>query len=377
MAFGERPLPTEKKYSGENLAYTRRDAIVTDIVSHYRDRPEVPRIIDNYMVPAGSSLAQSSMVRDLFPYAAKYKSLSPSEQTFLFEHIDVAVATYENQFLYRHRTSKGQENAYIHATAAHDILASSNLGLVAKAVGKADPLRLSTPDLAQQGAIGLVKAIRQFDLSRDIQFSTYAMYWIEQKMYRSHDRPGALQISEVIRSQWTVVSKTIDELTSQLGRQPNLDEIYESSRPRIPKSSTKFTQEQLLHLLETVGPALAYSSLDGLHSNDNDGYELIELLADPNSPDPFEEIAPSDESKKHLKKFIAGLLKQVELGKTEKPVIIMLANGVPMSRIAIELGLTEVTIEKNKYTALRKLSSFVAQRNISAPAHDQIASEFS
>lgn len=43
---------------------------------------------------------------------------------------------------------------------------------------------LNTDDLIQVGYIGLIKALERYDLSRNTSFSTYAIYWIKQRMTR-------------------------------------------------------------------------------------------------------------------------------------------------------------------------------------------------
>ena len=38
------------------------------------------------------------------------------------------------------------------------------------------------PDLINEGNIGLIQAVRNFDLSKDVKFSTYAAHWINQSI---------------------------------------------------------------------------------------------------------------------------------------------------------------------------------------------------
>ncbi len=42
-------------------------------------------------------------------------------------------------------------------------------------------------DLFQEGVIGLIRAIETFDLSLKLKFSTYAIWWVKQRIYRALD----------------------------------------------------------------------------------------------------------------------------------------------------------------------------------------------
>ncbi|OMD44045.1 sigma-70 family RNA polymerase sigma factor [Paenibacillus odorifer] len=45
--------------------------------------------------------------------------------------------------------------------------------------------QLSYDDLVSEGTIGLISAIHKFDINKEVQFSTYAVWWIRQKIIRA------------------------------------------------------------------------------------------------------------------------------------------------------------------------------------------------
>jgi|DewCreStandDraft_1066081.scaffolds.fasta_scaffold00348_43 RNA polymerase primary sigma factor len=51
---------------------------------------------------------------------------------------------------------------------------------------------LTSLDLFQEGAIGLLRAIEKYDPHRNIKFSTYATWWIWQQLSRAADMQGSL-----------------------------------------------------------------------------------------------------------------------------------------------------------------------------------------
>jgi len=61
----------------------------------------------------------------------------------------------------------------------------SNMRLVASVAKKYSRLGVSTQDLIQEGAVGLIRAIEKFDPTRGFRFATYATWWIQQSVFRA------------------------------------------------------------------------------------------------------------------------------------------------------------------------------------------------
>lgn len=69
--------------------------------------------------------------------------------------------------------------------SAKNELVQSHLWMVVKEAKKYQNLGLDIMDLIQEGNNGLLKAIDKFDPSLGYQFSTYAMWWVKQKIKRA------------------------------------------------------------------------------------------------------------------------------------------------------------------------------------------------
>lgn len=56
------------------------------------------------------------------------------------------------------------------------------IGLVKSLASKYTKLGLSFDDLVQEGVLGLIEAKKRFDAKKETAFSTYASYWIKNKI---------------------------------------------------------------------------------------------------------------------------------------------------------------------------------------------------
>lgn len=67
-------------------------------------------------------------------------------------------------------------------TRARNLAVESNLGLVHKLARVLARPGIDHDDLAQQGVLGLMRAVDKFDIERCCSFSSYAAYWIRSSM---------------------------------------------------------------------------------------------------------------------------------------------------------------------------------------------------
>ncbi len=59
---------------------------------------------------------------------------------------------------------------------------SDHFGLVGAIARKYSNYGVPYDDLLQEGVLGLIEAEKRFDKSKNVQFSTYATYWIKKKI---------------------------------------------------------------------------------------------------------------------------------------------------------------------------------------------------
>jgi RNA polymerase sigma factor (sigma-70 family) len=68
---------------------------------------------------------------------------------------------------------------------ARNRLVEDNLGLVGSIANRFRSAVLSREDLMQEGTLGLIKAVGRFDHRRGFRFSTFATWWIRNRMRRA------------------------------------------------------------------------------------------------------------------------------------------------------------------------------------------------
>ena len=109
--------------------------------------------------------------------------------------------------------------------AARDKLINGNLRLVLSVIQKFSGRGESMDDLFQVGCIGLIKAIDCFDLSQNVQFSTYGVPMISGELRRFLRDHGAVRVTRSVRDTAYRVLQVKERLTAELGREPDVEVI--------------------------------------------------------------------------------------------------------------------------------------------------------
>ncbi len=82
-------------------------------------------------------------------------------------------------------------------------------------------------DLFQVGCIGLIKAIKKFDMAFDVQFSTYAVPMIMGEIKRFLRDDGIIKVSRSVKELGVKARHAKEQLAKKLGREPLVSEIAE------------------------------------------------------------------------------------------------------------------------------------------------------
>ena len=213
---------------------------------------------------------------------------------------------------------------------AADELVTNNMGLVYSVVSRFLNRMHDAEDLVQIGSIGLIKAVKKFDSSFGVQFSTYAVPMIIGEIKRFLRDDGAIKVSRRIKENAAKGRRTEEALRNRLGRTPSIMEISDECG---------ISEEDLIEAFESsVVPESLQSG-----ENDENGVKKIELLT---SDDTEEKIID--------RVFIKEVL--AELSEREKSIIMMrYYRGKTQNEIAQMIGVSQVQVSRLEKKALKQI----------------------
>ena len=108
---------------------------------------------------------------------------------------------------------------------AREKLIEGNLRLVLSVIQRFSGRGENPDDLFQVGCIGLLKAIANFDPTKEVRFSTYGVPMIAGEVRRYLRDNSAIRVSRSIRDVAYRVLQCKEALTLRLGRDPSQEEI--------------------------------------------------------------------------------------------------------------------------------------------------------
>ena len=118
-------------------------------------------------------------------------------------------------------------------TQARETFIKGNLRLVLSIVQRFSQSGENLDDLFQIGCIGMIKAIDNFDISLNVQFSTYAVPMIVGEIRRYLRDNNSIRVSRSIRDLAYKVLAAKEKLSKQNGKEPTVEEI--AKELEIPK----------------------------------------------------------------------------------------------------------------------------------------------
>ncbi|MFF8847290.1 RNA polymerase sigma factor SigF [Streptomyces sp. NPDC015127] len=101
-----------------------------------------------------------------------------------------------------------------------------NLALVKYAAGRFRNRAEQMEDIVQVGTIGLIKAIDRFELSREVEFATFAVPYIVGEIKRFfRDTSWAVHVPRRLQELRIDLAKAVDELSQKLDHTPTTGEL--------------------------------------------------------------------------------------------------------------------------------------------------------
>ena len=219
--------------------------------------------------------------------------------------------------------------------AARDKLIEGNLRLVLSVIQRFDKRGESPDDLFQVGCIGLMKAINNFDPTKQVRFSTYGVPMIAGEVRRYLRDNSAIRVSRSIRDVAYKVLQCKEAQTLALGREPTMEEIARE---------LELTVEEVSQALDAVcAPVSLY---DPVYSDGGDPLTVMDQVYDTRNTEAnwMEHIALRNAFQR--------------LGQREKQILALrFYDGKTQMEVAGTLGISQAQVsrlEKGAISAMRK-----------------------
>ena len=207
---------------------------------------------------------------------------------------------------------------------------NGNLRLVLSVIQRFYGRGESADDLFQVGCVGLIKAIDNFDLNQNVQFSTYAVPMIIGEVKRYLRDNNSIRVSRSVRD---LAYKTIqikEKLAKEKGREPTIEEI--AKELNVEKEEIAFSLDAIQDPISLQEPVY------------NDGSESIFLM------DQVRDSKNTDELWAE-KMTIEGALER--LNKKEKTIVIKrFFDGRTQMEVAEEIGISQAQVSRLEKSAI-------------------------
>ena len=225
---------------------------------------------------------------------------------------------------------------------ARETLIKSNLRLVISIAKHYVNRGLSFLDLIDEGNIGLLKAITKFRLEEGCKFSTYATWWIKQAITRSlANTAKTIRIPTYMTDNISKFKSVSEKLTGELERKPNIEELAKEM---------DITARKIATIEKALKPANVYR--EEVTSSDV-VWALSEIVADPNTKAPDEELIDNNE-RVSLEKLL-GIIDQRAATILRMRYGLDDGNPQTLQQVGEKLKITRERVRQIEKEAFRKL----------------------
>ena len=213
---------------------------------------------------------------------------------------------------------------------AREEFIKGNLRLVLSVIQKFSGRGENADDLFQVGCIGLMKSVDNFDLSQNVQFSTYAVPMIIGEIRRYLRDNNSIRVSRSLRDTAYKALSVREELMAKNETEPTVEQI--AKELGMEKESVVFALDAIQEPVSLFEP---------VYNDGTDAIFVMDQLSDEKSIDEnwLEEISLREAMKK--------------LGDREKHIInLRFYKGRTQMEVAKELGISQAQVSRLEKSAL-------------------------
>ena len=215
---------------------------------------------------------------------------------------------------------------------AKDKLITGNLKLVLSVIQKYTGRGEDIDDLFQIGVVGLIKAINNFDLTKDVRFSTYCVPMISGELRRYLRDYNHIKVSRSLRDIAYKAMQAKERYINENQKEPTVEEI--SKEIGVKKSDVVMALESISDPVSLYEP---------VYSDSGDTLYVLDQIGDKNDVDSWmDELYLRDAIKK--------------LGEREKNILYLrFFKGKTQVEVADEIGISQAQVSRLEKGALMRI----------------------
>lgn len=212
-------------------------------------------------------------------------------------------------------------------------LINGNLRLVLSILQRFKNRGENLDDLFQVGCIGLIKAVDNFSLAHNVNFSTYAVPMIIGEIRRYLRDNNALRVSRALKMLAQKAQQTREKLTGKLLREPTVNEIAQE---------LGVTPEEVVVAYQTLSEPISLH--EPVFQDASDPVYVLDLVSDKKSS---AELWVEDIT---LRQALATLTKRERRILEDRFFV-----GRTQTEIAVEIGISQAQVSRIENGALRQV----------------------
>lgn len=221
--------------------------------------------------------------------------------------------------------------------AARETFIQGNLRLVLSIIQRFWNRGEQADDLFQIGCIGLIKAIDNFDITQNVQFSTYAVPMIIGEIRRYLRDNNAIRVSRSLRDLAYKALQLRESLCNEHNREPSMDELAKALE--VPR-------EDLVLALDSVQDTV--SLFDPVYQDGGDTLCVMDQIRDEkNTANAWEQTLSIESAMNRL------------TPREQTIVSMRFFDGRTQMEVAEEIGISQAQVSRLEKNALKHLRKYI------------------
>ncbi len=220
---------------------------------------------------------------------------------------------------------------------ARETFVKGNLRLVLSVIQRFNNRGENADDLFQVGCIGLIKAIDNFDLSQNVQFSTYAVPMIIGEIRRYLRDNNAIRVSRSLKDIAYKALHVKENLINKNSKEPTIAEIAKV---------LELSPEEVVFALDAIADPV--SLFEPIYHDGGEAIYVMDQVKDSKCTDEvwLENIALNE------------AMKQLE--EREKHILnLRFFQGKTQMEVANEIGISQAQVSRVEKSALKQMRKYV------------------